>query len=85
MVGGTVIETIDTGTKVWINCKDNNDKCAIYVKRDSKSLCISEGDMIWWQGQNAYWTAKNRQDKTIGKVDESLERIGNSGVDRPKI
>ena len=80
MVGGTVIETIDTGDRVWVNCKDreHGDECAIYVERTVESRSISVGDHVWWQGRHAMWTPKRRP---FG--DRRLVRIGCSGVNRP--
>jgi CxxC motif-containing protein (DUF1111 family) len=48
-IGGKVIETIDTGDKVWVNTNDKHSECAVYVERNAKSRSISEGDMLWWQ------------------------------------
>ncbi len=82
-VGGKVIETIDIGNRVWINTQENpSESCAIFVERTSQSLCISEGDSVWWQGSYAYWTPKNRQGKRVGSVEVRLKRIGFSGVSR---
>lgn len=82
MVGGKVIETLDCGEKVWINCQgtgsEKNNKCAIYVERTAEARSISEGDSFWWQSGHAYWTPRNR-----AFSDKQLNRIGFSGVDRP--
>jgi hypothetical protein len=80
MVGGKVIETIDTGEKVWVNCQERTGqkKCAIYIERTYESRAISDGDSIWWQGGYAFWTPKSRV-----FVDKKLKRIGFSGVNRP--
>lgn len=80
MVGGTVIETIDTGDRVWVNCQDreHGDTCAIYVERTAESRSISRGDHVWWQGRHAMWTPRRRSFN-----DRRLVRIGYSGVTRP--
>lgn len=94
MVGGTVIEIIITSTdRLWINCQDKNDECAIYVRKCHKSMSVSEGDAIWWQGGAVYWTPKfNRISEAESRkkghragvnYDIRLERIGCSGVARP--
>ena len=85
-VGGIVIETIDTGSRVWINTKEKaecHSECAIYVERSPASLCVQNGDIVWWQGSDAMWTPKNAQGKTYSKSDLRLKRIGFSGVKRP--
>lgn len=87
MVGGTVIETMVVGDRVWIDCKEHprrSTTCAIYVDNTAEARSVSEGDMIWWQGGYAYWTAKNRNGKTVGKVEVKLKRRGYSGVNRPE-
>lgn len=93
MIGGNVIEIIDLPEKdkIWINCKEipYNGECAIYLKRNETSLKISNGDMIWWQGNFAYWTPKSYTKKETSKCsidyEIKIERIGCSGVSRPKI
>lgn len=84
MVGGKVIETIVVGDRVWVNTQDKRDTCAIYVENTAESRTISEGDSLWWHGGHAYWTAKNRHGKPVGKVDYKLKRRGYSGVKRPE-
>jgi hypothetical protein len=83
MVGGKVIETIDTGDKVWINCRgtgcEKNNECAIYVERTPEARSVSLGDSIWWQGRHAFWTPKGRHFE-----DRKLIRWGFSGVSRPE-
>lgn len=80
MVGGTVIETIDMGNRVWINCKERNDVCAINVVRNVDALIVCPGDQIWWQGRNAFWTPQNA---AKGIFDITIPRIGYSGAVRP--
>lgn len=82
MIGGNVIETIVLPDKVWVNCREGNGTCAIYVTNTDKSRTISEGDTVWWQSGHAYWTPKS-DGQTIGPADIKLERIGFSGVSRP--
>lgn len=99
MIGGTVIETIELEDRVWINCQDDNypsDRCAIYVEKDSKARCVSEGDSVWWQSDRAMWTPACNRGKTCDHrhhyscsrvgvdYDIRLKRIGFSGVSRPE-
>lgn len=81
MIGGLVLETIDCGNRVWVNCGEKNStlKCAIYVERNPDSLAIRLGDDLWWQGTNAMWTPVDRRFE-----DRKIKRIGFSGVERPK-
>lgn len=85
MIGGTVIETVDTGDRIWINCRERKSRreCAIFVTRTALSRAVSEGDVVWWQADRAMWTAKDKAGKTIGKPDTTLKRIGFSGVKCP--
>lgn len=86
MVGGVVVEVVDCGDKVWINCRDRTypkDFCAIYVEASPEARCVAPGDSVWWQGRSAMWTAKGRDGKAIGKPDTVLRRIGYSGVPYP--
>ena len=82
MVGGTVIEIIDTGPTLWINCRglgsEKYDECAIYVERSDAARSVSEGDSIWWHGRWAYWAPQSRE-----FTDYPLARVGFSGVPRP--
>ena len=95
MVGGIVIETLDCGSRVWVNCKERHysDTCAIYVERNDKSLTIKKGDSLWWQGGNAYWTPEENRtiepedgSSTPGagtRYDIAIPRLGYSGVKHP--
>lgn len=86
MIGGKVIETIVCGDRVWINCEDRFQTCAIYVQNDCKARAVSEGDIVWWQAGKAMWTAKDRYGKTVGKPDTILTKIGFShSKSRPTI
>jgi hypothetical protein len=93
MIGGKVIETMSIHDRVWINCQEyselsnelSNRFCGIYVENTPKSRSVSDGDIIWWQGDRAMWTAIDRNGKPIGKYDTILKKIGFSGVNRPKI
>jgi hypothetical protein len=81
-------ETIPCNVKgqmrMWINCKGTgneiNDYCAIYVEYTPVSRSISEGDSFWWQGDNAFWTPKNKPFE-----DMKIQRIGSSGRSRPEV
>ena len=91
MVGGIVTEVIVLPEKVWVNCVDKderrNDKCAIYVERNEKSLKIRPGDSLWWQSNWAMWTPyEYKQGSGRGGIDydQKIPRIGFSGVSKPK-
>lgn len=92
MIGGKVVTTKEADGKVFIKVQEYletkdkllNNFCAIYVELSPKSRSVSEGDIVWWQGDRAYWTAKDSRGKTIGKPDTILNRIGFSGVSFPK-
>lgn len=92
MVGGKVIETLVVRDRVWINCQEylqTEDRllrgtCAIYVENTPQARSVSDGDIVWWQGNRAMWTAKDKAGKTVGKPDTVLMRIGFSGVSRPE-
>ncbi len=92
MVGGKVIETVVINDRVWINCQEYLETkkkllpytCAIMVENTPKSRSVSEGDIVWWQGSRAMWTAKDKSGQTIGKPDTQLRRIGFSGVKHPE-
>lgn len=94
-VGGTVIETIVTPNgRVWINTKEKphyHSDCAIYVKDSAEARCVAIGDTVWWQCNRAFWTPKTKSGNPIERKDGKcnvanveLERIGFSGVSRPK-
>lgn len=89
MVGGTVVEVIVSGDRVWINCEERQtaERAAIYVKATARARSISEGDSVWWQSDRAMWTpAFNRGKKGLKcgvDYDIRLERIGFSGAARP--
>ena len=94
-VGGKVVETIVLPDKVWINARDKYEgDCAIYVENDARARCVSEGDALWWQGSNAYWTPKAHlvsyeEARRLGykqgqHYEIPLTRRGFSGVKRPE-
>ena len=95
MIGGKVIETLilPEQNRVWINTRDydkttgewRSDICAIYVEDSAAARSISEGDVVWWQGNCAHWTAKDRKGRTVGKADVKLVRKSYSGVKRPVV
>lgn len=85
-VGGKVVETIVLADKVWVNTRErqSGDECAIYVERTPESRTISNGDSLWWQGRNAYWTPRSGSMKRNPPfTDRKIARIGCSGVSRP--
>lgn len=101
MVGGTVIEVVPLPDKVWVNVREGEprknkaNECAVYVERSHKSMAIAEGDALWWQGRNAYWTpeanrisskaAKRKGHREGVHSDIPITRFGYSGVNRPKV
>jgi hypothetical protein len=78
-VGGKVIDHKIFGESVYINTDDGGEKCAIYTVRNAISERISVGDTLWWQMDEAYWTAKDGS----SKEDTKIKRIGYSGVPYP--
>ncbi len=91
--GGIVVEIIVLTDKVWINTKEKEhyrSDCAIYVKRTAQAECVAVGDTVRWQGNTAFWTPKSkdlpieRADGKCNVANVELERIGFSGVARPK-
>ncbi len=86
-VGGTVVDTVTVGDRVWIDTKEKltyQSSCAIYVENTPAARAVSAGDIVWWQGSIAYWTPKDRRGKTIGPVEVKLKRRGYSGASRPE-
>ncbi len=77
-VGGKVIDHKIFDEKVYINTTDGSE-CAIYVERDKNSESVSINDVVWWQGDKAYWTTKDRK----AQVETVLFRRGFSGVPYP--
>lgn len=77
-VSGLIFNKRRTGASPRRNTFDDGRECAVYVQRSPASRSISEGDSLWWQGQSAYWTPKNRAFEDL-----RLGRIGCSGVSRP--
>ena len=86
-VGGPVVEVVDTGERVWICTRDHPYKTttAIYVERTAAALAVSIGDMVWWQGEWAFWTPYGDNGRSIGPCDVKLKRIGCSGVGHPAV
>lgn len=94
-IGGTVTETIILPDKIWINTKEKEhyrSECAIYVEDSPAARCVSKGDTVWWQGNTAYWTPKNKNGQPIERKDGKcsvsdikLKRQGFSGVKRPEL
>lgn len=83
MIGGTVITTIENGTRIYINVRENVKRgraqtCAIYVERNRDSEQIRPGDTIWWQGKRAMWTPIDRR-----VVEKEIPRASYSGVQSP--
>jgi hypothetical protein len=81
MVGGIVIETLDTGDRLWINVRVSGPgyaECAIYVERTDASRSVSVGDRVRWEAGRAYWTPKGAPFR-----DWTFVRVGPAGADRP--
>lgn len=97
MVGGTVIEVVESASRVWVNVRDDahpRDTCAVYL--EPAGLVVTPGDALWWQGEFCYWTPKakrvaeceHREHITCeGKAgvdyDIPIRRLSYSGVRRP--
>ena len=86
-IGGKVVETIVLPEKVWVNTRDTDygpreRTVAIYVERTPESRSISVGDIIWWQGDTAFWTPRSLGNNPPF-VEKKLKRVGFSGVPRP--
>ncbi len=83
MIGGTVIETVITPKKVWINCreKESTSECAIYVENNAKARTVAEGDSVWWQQDQAMWTPKGFRPNGRSGIDFDirLRKLGFSG------
>ena len=82
MVGGTVIETINAEDRIWVNCKDGADECAIYIELTDTARCVSPGDELWWHGRHAFWIPYHKGER-VGPRDVKIPRIGNSGAPKP--
>ena len=84
-VGGKVIESKIFHDKVYINTKDGGAEYAIFVDRDENSENVEVDDIVWWQGEIAFWTTSDRETK----VETVLNRRGFSGSfdvhDRPAV
>jgi len=78
-VGGKVVTVSIQDDVVFIDTIDHGEKCAIYVKRDQKSEQVKPFDIVWWQGNTAYWTTADRETE----VETKLIRQGYSGVKSP--
>ena len=78
-VGGKVKDCLIFENRVFINTIDGLVECAINVERDSNSETVVPGDFVWWQGNRAFWTTKDK----ISQVDTVLVRRGFSGVPWP--
>ncbi len=78
MTGGTVIRTRDEyDGNIEIVVEDSGEQLAIKVAMTAEARCISECDVVWWQGRKAYWTARNRDGKyNKGTNDVEIPRIG---------
>jgi hypothetical protein len=75
MVGGKVVEVNGDYDHVEVIVEDENEKLAIKVQVTDDARWIDEGDSLWWQGRNAYWTPKSSIDH---REDVKIPRIGYS-------
>jgi hypothetical protein len=83
---GYVTETIDCGEYVWIKTREKplfGDICAFYVTRTPQALCVSEGDVIRWKGEIAYWTPKTKYGRSYAQEDIELNLIAFTGEEKP--
>lgn len=74
MVGGKIIEVhryrVDL-LRVWCMDKEG-DECAIFIHPPTDEM-PQVGDDMWWQGQTALWTPKDRR-----FIDRHLEKVAYS-------
>ncbi len=85
MVGGRVIEVCEVKDRpdvLFVDVRDKNDTCAIYVEKNAASLLIEIGDSLWWQSGWAMWTPQKNLgvDPAKGIHDVQIKKIGYSGV-----
>lgn len=97
MIGGTVTETVEDRSRIWVKVADDKhfDSCAINVVNNDEAKKIKPGDSIWWQGTFAMWTpyenrseARRRAGITTPQragvdFDIQIPRVGYSGAPRP--
>jgi hypothetical protein len=83
MVGGTVIESIETTAhgsgrrvrRLWcVEGGRSSDECAVYADPE-EARKVRTGDKIWWQGRSIYWTDQDGcfEDKEIAKIGFSFD------------
>jgi len=91
MIGGTIIEIIELRDRFWVNCQDavSPSQCAVFVSKTVHARCISEGDALWWQADQCYWTPacnmKRLKVLQCGvEFDIKIPKIGFSGMPRPE-
>lgn len=77
MVGGTVIEVVDCGDRLWINCQSHLDQCAVYIEKKED---VQPGDKMWWQAGVCYWTPIDNS-----RIEVRIKKLGFSGVSRPEL
>jgi hypothetical protein len=75
MVGGTVVDVWKWHPEyIGVAVKGDNDYClGIRLEKTDDSLSISRGDSLWWQGDKAMWTSKDKSMYLIG-----IKRLGYS-------
>ena len=81
MIGGIITELVRLPGILWVKCIDTtykSDSCGLYLKPITGTELIEKGDMLWWQGREAYWTPKDRS-----RIDVIIPRIGYSGRSKP--
>lgn len=93
MHGGIVIEVCKHPTDrhiLYVNCIDamfnRQAESAIYIENNANSDNIQIGDLMWWQGNYAYWTPQANRCKREGKgvqYDIEIPQIGSGGVAHP--
>ena len=107
MVGGLVIQIAevvwDGSPRLFLNCQEQvwsskeqrqvstKQTCAIFVEPDERTPYVEFGDTVWWHGDTAFWTPRDRSDGALmalalalgitDPVDVKLRKIGGSGVE----
>ena len=79
-VGGIVVNVINCNDRLWINTRErnypNDEGTAIYVKKPNAEKMPMVGDMVWWQGNKAFWTPRGATENK--DIEIELERSGYS-------
>jgi len=80
MVGGRVIEVCEFKDKIFVDTRDKNNTCGVFMEKNSNSLQIQIGDSVWWQCGYCYWTPQDSlRDQQSINFDIPILKIGYSG------